>query len=201
MLNYPISETLYYLITKHIGAFLDRKDVQQLIGVDSSLTANVSSCIHEIGAKFATSEDRLFPTQYYINAPTNVASERSSVLRRTIGLARSRSASVTSSDCGDIQIFMYVYHRSECVYGSRKHAFTKQEGSPHVVLGDAHTESYNAYAVRTAPSMPSPRLTAPVLLHLQTRILGPEKRWNVTSRCRLAAAADVARIQYRSTKL
>ncbi|KAJ3521507.1 hypothetical protein NM688_g9008 [Phlebia brevispora] len=64
----PISETLCYPITKNIGAFLDRQDVRQLIGVDSSLTANFSSCNYEVNANFAASGDRMFPTQYYIGA-------------------------------------------------------------------------------------------------------------------------------------
>lgn len=51
-----------------IGAYLDRPDVREQIGVDPSLTANFSSCSNEVGAAFAASDDEVFPTQFYIAA-------------------------------------------------------------------------------------------------------------------------------------
>ena len=63
-----ISDTLCYPITKQIGTFLDRPDVRRTLGVDASLTANFSSCNHDVGAAFSQAMDRVFPTQFYIAA-------------------------------------------------------------------------------------------------------------------------------------
>ncbi|EPS98584.1 hypothetical protein FOMPIDRAFT_1024590 [Fomitopsis schrenkii] len=64
----PIEETLCYPVTKAIGAYLDRPDVREQIGVDPSLSANFSSCSNEVGAAFTAANDDMFPTQFYIAA-------------------------------------------------------------------------------------------------------------------------------------
>ena len=62
-LNEPISPP-----HRAIGAYLDRPDVRERIGVDPSLTANFSSCSNDVGAAFSAADDEMFPTQFYVAA-------------------------------------------------------------------------------------------------------------------------------------
>ncbi|KAH9487388.1 Carboxypeptidase Y-like protein A [Psilocybe cubensis] len=61
-----IAETLCYPQTKYIRDFLDRPSVRSLIGVDSSITRNFTSCSHDVGAAFGVTQDILHPTKDYV---------------------------------------------------------------------------------------------------------------------------------------
>ncbi|PPQ83849.1 hypothetical protein CVT25_000908 [Psilocybe cyanescens] len=61
-----ISETLCYPQTKFIRDYLDKPSVRSLLGVDSSITKNFTSCAHDVGSAFGVTQDILHPTKDYV---------------------------------------------------------------------------------------------------------------------------------------
>lgn len=51
-----------------INAFLDRPDIRKIIGVDSSLTGNFTTCNMAVNARFNRVGDSMFPTELYLGA-------------------------------------------------------------------------------------------------------------------------------------
>ncbi|KDQ49579.1 hypothetical protein JAAARDRAFT_200740 [Jaapia argillacea MUCL 33604] len=65
----PIEETLCYPVTKAIGQFLDRPDIRETLGVDSSLSHwNFTSCSNRVGIDFSNAMDEFHPTYLYVAA-------------------------------------------------------------------------------------------------------------------------------------
>lgn len=54
------------VLTRSISKYLDSPDVRKMLGVDSSITGNFSSCSSEVGRAFNANLDSYFPTKYQI---------------------------------------------------------------------------------------------------------------------------------------
>ncbi|KAF8991372.1 serine carboxypeptidase [Cyathus striatus] len=63
-----VAETLCYPETKSILDFLDKPDTRKTLGVDSSITRNFTSCSHDVGQAFRSTQDIVHPTKDYVAA-------------------------------------------------------------------------------------------------------------------------------------
>jgi cathepsin A (carboxypeptidase C) len=63
-----LSDTLCYPVTKLISSYLDRPEVRTLLGVDTAITGNFSSCNVRVNYDFSNNLDEYHPTQHYVAA-------------------------------------------------------------------------------------------------------------------------------------
>jgi len=68
MCDGALSDTLCYPVIKQISSYLDRPEVRTLLGVDTAVTSNFSSCNSRVGNDFANNLDEYHPTQHYVAA-------------------------------------------------------------------------------------------------------------------------------------
>ncbi|KAK0199487.1 Alpha/Beta hydrolase protein [Desarmillaria ectypa] len=112
--------------TQYIRQYLDDPGIRTLLGVDPSLTANFTSCSHDVGSNFRAAHDILHPTKDYVAALLEHDIKVLYTERWTFALEWSGQIDFTTKELRDY---------------AKGLSFTTIHGAGHIVLYDKPKES------------------------------------------------------------